>query len=70
MIGSEQAPENGWGVELDLRTAEKVSPYGSHLGYVERDTYEKYYGAAIDSIVAYAEGKPINILNSEVLNKP
>ena len=40
-----------------------------HLGYVERDTYEKYYGAAIDSIVAYVEGKPINVLNPEVLNK-
>ncbi len=38
-----------------------------HLGYVERDTYEKYYGAAIDSIVAFAEGKPINVLNPEVL---
>ena len=40
-----------------------------HLGYVERDTYEKYYGAAIDSIVAFAEGKPINVLNPEVLEK-
>jgi len=40
-----------------------------HLGYVERDTYEKYYGAAIDSIVAYAEGKPINVLNPEALKK-
>jgi D-3-phosphoglycerate dehydrogenase len=40
-----------------------------HLGYVERDTYEKYYGAAIDSIVAFAEGKPINVLNPEVLGK-
>jgi len=41
-----------------------------HLGYVDRDTYEKYYGAAVDNIVAYAEGKPINVLNPEVLNKP
>lgn len=40
-----------------------------HLGYVERDTYEKYYGTALDSIVAYAEGKPINVLNPEVLKK-
>jgi D-3-phosphoglycerate dehydrogenase len=40
-----------------------------HLGYVERDTYEKYYGAAIDSIVAFAEGKPINVLNPEMLKK-
>lgn len=40
-----------------------------HLGYVDRDTYEKYYGAAVDSILAYAEGKPVNVLNPEVLNK-
>jgi D-3-phosphoglycerate dehydrogenase len=40
-----------------------------HLGYVDRDTYEKYYGAAVDSIVAYAEGKPINVLNPDVLKK-
>jgi D-3-phosphoglycerate dehydrogenase len=40
-----------------------------HLGYVDRDTYEKYYGAAVDSILAYAEGKPVNVLNPEVLAK-
>lgn len=40
-----------------------------HLGYVDRDTYEKYYGAAVDSIVAYAEGRPINVLNPEALKK-
>jgi len=40
-----------------------------HLGYVERDTYEKYYGAAIDGVVAFAAGNPINVLNSEVLRK-
>lgn len=38
-----------------------------HLGYVDRDTYEKYYGAAVDNILAYAEGKPVNLLNPEVL---
>ncbi len=40
-----------------------------HIGYVDRDTYEKYYGAAVDSIVAYAAGKPVNVLNPEVLGK-
>lgn len=38
-----------------------------HLGYVEEATYESYYGAAIDHIVAYAAGKPINVLNPEAL---
>ena len=40
-----------------------------HLGYVDRDTYEKYYGAAVDSILAYADGKPANILNPDAQKK-
>lgn len=40
-----------------------------HLGYVEEATYEAYYGAAIDHIVAYAAGKPINVLNPEALTR-
>jgi len=34
-----------------------------HLGYVERDNYELYYGIVIDQILAYAGGNPINMLN-------
>jgi D-3-phosphoglycerate dehydrogenase len=40
-----------------------------HLGYVDRDTYEKYYGAAVDAILAFAAGKPVNVLNPEALGK-
>jgi D-3-phosphoglycerate dehydrogenase len=40
-----------------------------HLGYVVRDNYESYYGAAIDQIVAFAAGAPINVANPEVLKK-
>lgn len=40
-----------------------------HLGYVERDSYESYYGDAVEQIVAYAEGKPINVVNPETLGK-
>jgi D-3-phosphoglycerate dehydrogenase len=40
-----------------------------HLGYVDRDTYEKYYGGAVDAILAFAEGKPVNLLNPEVQKK-
>lgn len=40
-----------------------------HLGYVERDSYESYYDAAVEQIVAYAEGKPINVVNPEALGK-
>jgi D-3-phosphoglycerate dehydrogenase len=40
-----------------------------HLGYVEQKTYESYFGQAIDNIVAYASGKPANVINPEVLKK-
>ncbi len=38
-----------------------------HLGYVEEATYEAYYGAAVEQILAFAAGKPINVVNPEVL---
>jgi len=40
-----------------------------HLGYVEKSTYETYYGAVIDGILGYAAGKPVNVLNPEALGK-
>jgi D-3-phosphoglycerate dehydrogenase len=39
-----------------------------HLGYVEERVYEGIYGVAIDQIVAFAQGKPINVANPEALN--
>ena len=35
-----------------------------HLGYVEERGYEAIYGLAIDQIVAFAEGKPINVISA------
>jgi D-3-phosphoglycerate dehydrogenase len=40
-----------------------------HLGYVEKSTYESYYGTVIDSILGFASGKPVNVLNPEVLTR-
>lgn len=40
-----------------------------HLGYVEKDTYEEYYGVVVEQIVAFAAGKPINVVNPEALGK-
>ncbi len=40
-----------------------------HLGYVEQDTYELYFGSAFDQINAFAAGKPINVANPDVLGK-
>ena len=36
-----------------------------HLGYVERDSYELYFGQAFDNVNAFANGQPANILNPE-----
>jgi len=38
-----------------------------HLGYVEKDSYELYFGAALKNVANFAEGKPSGILNTEVL---
>ncbi len=40
-----------------------------HLGYVEEATYESYYGTAVEQIVAFLGGKPINVANPDVLKK-
>jgi D-3-phosphoglycerate dehydrogenase len=40
-----------------------------HLGYVEWRALEGFYSGAIDSILAFANGKPENILNPEVLER-
>ena len=38
-----------------------------HLGYVTRDEYELQFSDIFDQIVAYAAGKPINVVNPKVL---
>ncbi|MFN2349236.1 MAG: D-2-hydroxyacid dehydrogenase family protein [Thioalkalivibrio sp.] len=38
-----------------------------HLGYVERDGYELYFGAAFDNLLAFAEGSARNLSNPEVV---
>jgi D-3-phosphoglycerate dehydrogenase len=40
-----------------------------HLGYVERNGYETAFTHIFDQILAYAAGKPINVINPEVLKK-
>lgn len=39
----------------------------SHIGYVEQDSYELYFGAAIDNVINYIRGTPTNILNPGAL---
>lgn len=40
-----------------------------HLGYAERGSYEALYRLAVDQLLAYVEGKPINVANPEALAK-
>jgi D-3-phosphoglycerate dehydrogenase len=37
-----------------------------HLGWAEWDNFELYYAEAFEQIVAYAEGKPLRLINPEV----
>jgi D-3-phosphoglycerate dehydrogenase len=39
-----------------------------HIGYVTREEYEIQFSDIFDQITAYASGKPINVVNPEVLN--
>ena len=34
-----------------------------HLGFVEKDNYELYFGTAFDNINAFAKGQPIHVVS-------
>ena len=38
-----------------------------HIGYVELDSYELYFGTAFDNVVAFVAGQPRNIVNPDAL---
>jgi D-3-phosphoglycerate dehydrogenase len=40
-----------------------------HLGYVEEQALERLYGGAIDSILGFAAGVPVNVLNPEAIGR-
>lgn len=41
-----------------------------HIGYVEQDSYELYFGVAFDNVVNFIKGSPTNIVNPEALKVP
>ncbi len=49
-----------------LRTMENVV-MTPHLGYVTRETYETFFGDAIDDILAFVRGEPVRVLNPDVI---
>ena len=38
-----------------------------HIGYVEKDSYEMYFGAAFDNVINFIKGTPSNIVNPGAL---
>lgn len=40
-----------------------------HIGYVEKEGYELYFGKAFENVVNYINGNPTNIANPEVLKR-
>ncbi len=38
-----------------------------HIGYVEQDSYEMYFGAAFDHVVNFVNGNPTGIVNPQAL---
>ncbi len=40
-----------------------------HLGYVEKDSYELYFGQAFDNVLAFAEGKARNLVNAVTMKR-
>ena len=40
-----------------------------HLGYVEAGAYDRIFGVAVDQLLAFAAGAPINVLNPEAVGR-
>ena len=38
-----------------------------HLGYVEQDSYELYFGAAFRNVINFINNAPSNLINPEAL---
>ncbi len=38
-----------------------------HLGYVEQDSYELYFGAAFDNVINFIRNEPSNVVNPDAL---
>ncbi len=40
-----------------------------HLGYCEREQYEDMYAGAVNRLLAWAAGKPIDVVNPEAVTR-
>jgi D-3-phosphoglycerate dehydrogenase len=39
-----------------------------HIGYVEQESYELYFGTAFDNVLNFIRGQPSNIANPDALD--
>jgi D-3-phosphoglycerate dehydrogenase len=40
-----------------------------HVGYVTRESYERYFGEAFAAVDAFAAGDPVGLVNPEALRR-
>jgi D-3-phosphoglycerate dehydrogenase len=40
-----------------------------HLGFVTQETYARMLGGAVDNVLSYLEGNPINVRNPQALTQ-
>jgi D-3-phosphoglycerate dehydrogenase len=40
-----------------------------HLGYVTRESYEDYFGRAFAALAAFAQGRPVDVVNADALER-
>jgi hypothetical protein len=40
-----------------------------HIGYVEQDSYELYFGAAFDNVISFINQNPSNIINPDCVER-
>ncbi len=74
--GALRAGRPGWAA-VDVYEGEPVADHPllhlsnaictPHLGYVEKDSYELYFGSAFDHVLALAAGQPIPLVNPDVI---
>jgi D-3-phosphoglycerate dehydrogenase / 2-oxoglutarate reductase len=38
-----------------------------HIGYVEQESYEQYFGAAFDNVIRFIQGEPLTLVNPDAL---
>jgi len=38
-----------------------------HVGYITAEQYRLFYGQAVENILAFLDGKPVNLMNPEVV---